>query len=75
MPALHAGESRGPYAVRKYCLAPTVPRNRLTFLSNVVAYACRHLAQEDRYSAHASDVCFEIGAGSPPKAWGILLPF
>jgi hypothetical protein len=56
-------------------LHPPCRENRLTFLSNVVAYACRHLAQEDRYSAHASDVCFEIGAGSPPKAWGILLPF
>src|ERR1700682_3128842 len=31
-----------PYAVRKNYLSSTVKRIRLTFLSNVVAYPCRH---------------------------------
>src|SRR6266851_6912555 len=40
--AVHAAWPSGPYAVGKNYLASTVKRIRLTFLSNVVAYPCRH---------------------------------
>jgi hypothetical protein len=43
MHALHAGEFPGPYTVRKNYLARHDGATwRLTELSNVVAYACRH---------------------------------
>jgi hypothetical protein len=42
MHAVHAASPPGPYAVRKNYLSSTVKRIRLTFLSNVVAYPCRH---------------------------------
>jgi hypothetical protein len=52
MHAVPAAWPLGPYAVRKNYLSSTVKRIRLTFLSNVVAYPCRHSRTEDRHHGH-----------------------
>jgi hypothetical protein len=40
------------YAVRKNYLSSTVKRILLTFLSNIVAYACRPSSTKDRHDVH-----------------------
>jgi hypothetical protein len=57
--ALHAhrmsSDSAGPTAVLKNCLIGEPLIFRLMFLSNVVAYPCRHSLQEDRHHVQQGD--------------------
>ena len=64
MHALHASEFPGPYTVRKNYLARRDGATwRLTELSNVVAYTCRHSRTEDRHHGHRSDFLCTPPAG------------